>query len=120
MVTLYIDNGSGPIRNPQLTDAEFNAGIAAQRVLNQNAIKAAAYLYIDSFFNSTEMAIWSAGAAKGLPKSLANVAWLKAIRSLAASRIAATTAVYDPLLIDFSSVGSPAWSSDQIVTEVLG
>lgn len=28
---LYIDNGTGPLRNPELTDAEFNAGVEELR-----------------------------------------------------------------------------------------
>jgi hypothetical protein len=120
VVDLYIDNGQGPVRNPSLSDAEFNAGLAQVKADNQAAIKAAAYAYIDKFFNSTEMAVWSAGAAKSLPHSLANVAWLKSVRSLAASRIAAATPTYNPADMDFSSLGAPLWTADQIVTEVLG
>lgn len=118
--SLWIDNsdGTGSHRNPDITDAEFEAGIAAMKASNLEALWQKATDYQSGFISDAAFGLVTKGSIKGLPKSLAVEAWINSIWSLYYERKPLVTHEWDATLYDFSTLGPMPHSVPALMEEV--
>jgi len=105
------------IRNPLLSDNEYNALITMAQANNLAALWQAAHDYETTRINGSSALALSAGTLKGLPKSLAVHIWQQSIWTLYNSRTASVTYIYDPALYDFSSCGELPYTTQALAAE---
>lgn len=118
--SLWIDNsdGMGAFRNPDITDAEFEEGIAAMKDANLNALWQKATEYQSSFISDAAFGLVTKGSIKGFPKCLAVEAWINSIWALYYQRKALVTYQWNDALYDFSSVGAMPYMVPDLMAEV--
>ena len=116
MVTneLWIDNGTGPVQNPDLTQDEFNAGVASLTAQNVEALWRAATDYQESQISGAAYGLVTLGVIQQKPKSLAVMGWINSIWSLYYTRKPQITYQWDADLMDFSSCGPMPWNGDNV------
>lgn len=117
---LWIDHGDGPVRNPDLSDDEFNAGLAQRRIENVSALWQSAHDYEFAQISGTAVGLLAAGVQKGGPVALAIQAWCFSIWTLYYQRKPRVTHEWDAALLDFSSCGEIPHSIPDLMAEVLG
>lgn len=117
---LWIDNsdGKGRFRNPDITDAEFEAGIAAMKAANENALWEAATAYQTGFISNAAFGLVTKGSIKNLPKCIAVETWINSIWALYYQRKPLVTHEWDNALYDFSSVGPMPYTVPELTAEV--
>ena len=119
MVTaLWIDDGSGPVRNPALTEAEFNAGIEAARASNVGTLWQAAHDYEYAEISGSAIGLLVLGVSQQKPKCMAVMAWIQSIWSLYYQRKPLVTHEWNPTLLDFSSCGPCPWTVPDLLAEL--
>lgn len=119
MVALWIDDGSGPVRNPDLTDEEFAEGIEQMKQANISALWSAAHNYEYSQISGTATGLLVLGVLKGMPKCIAVQAWVTSIWNLYYARKPLVTHEQDVDLLDFSSCGQMPHSVPELMAEVM-
>jgi len=119
---LWIDNGDGegPVRNPELTDAEFEAELMDAQASNVAALWQSAYDYEFAQISGTAVGLLAAGVQKGGPVALAIQAWCFSIWNLYYQRKPQVTHEWNAALLDFSSCGEIPHSIPDLMAEVLG
>lgn len=117
---MWIDNGSGPVRNPELTDEEFNAGLAQLKQSNLQALWQACDAYQTQFISSVAIGLLTIGVIQSKPKSMAVLAWTQALWAEYYSRKPLITYDSPASMYDFSSVGPMPYSVPELQVEVLG
>lgn len=121
-LALWIDNGDGkgPIRNPDISDADFNAGLANLQNQNIAILWQTAHDYEYAQINGTGVGLLAVGVLKGGPLALAIQNWCNSIWNLYYTRKPLVTYNWDPTLVDFSSCGDMPGSIPDLMAEVLG
>ena len=116
---LWIDNGNGPVQNPDLTQDEFNEGLAVFVAQNIQALWQAATDYESAQICGSAIGLVTLGTVKGLPKSLAVLAWIQSIWTLYYQRKPQVTYQWDSALMDFSSCGPIPFTIPDLIAEVM-
>lgn len=121
MVTpMWIDDGTGPVRNPSLTDEEYAAGLERMRQGNLAALWQAAHDYEYGYISGSAVGIVTLGVLGAKPKCLAVQAWIKSVWDLYYARKPAVAWQSDPNLLDFSACGDMPHSVPDLIAEVMG
>ena len=120
MISLYVDHGTGPVRNPDITDAEFEDGLAQLKADNVQALWAAADTYVSAQISGAAFTLLAIGVMKGLPKSLAVSAWINSVWALYYQRKPSITSTWDEAMLDFSSCGQMPCTVPELLVEVNG
>lgn len=115
---LWIDNGSGPVRNPYLSDAAFQDGLDKLKADNVAALWQAAHDFEYAEINGTGVGLLVIGVQRSLPKSLAIMAWDQSIWNLYYQRKPLVTHQWDGSLMDFSSCGPMPHTIPELMAEV--
>jgi len=118
VLVLWVDHGEGPVQNPDLTQDEFNAGLATLAAQNVQALWQAATDYEVSQISGSAIGMLAIGVLKGLPKSLAVEAWIQSIWSLYYTRKSQVTYQWDATLLDFSSCGQMPNTVPELMAEL--
>lgn len=117
-MSLYIDNGSGPIQNPELTQEEFDAGLIQMKESNVAALWQAAHDYELAEISGTAVGLLTLGTIKGGPIAIAIQVWCQSIWLLYYQRKPLITHEWNPELLDFSSCGKIPYTIPELLTEV--
>ena len=117
---LWIDNGSGPIRNPALSDAEFAEGLESMKQSNTAALWEAAHNYEYFQVSGSAVGLLALGVAQSKPKCIAVMTWIQSIWTLYYQRKPLVTHEWDATLLDFSSCGQIPYTVPELIAEVLG
>lgn len=118
MITpLWIDTGSGPVRNPALSDAEFNAGLEDLRKSNVRSLRDTMQAYLDAELGPDDYSSLALGVAQKGVKALAVKAWIKSVKTLFRTRKPLVTYQWDDALYDFSSCGAIPYSIKEVEDE---
>lgn len=116
--TLILDNGTGPVRNPELTDEEFTEIKQSAIKENKTILRQTAYNYVDKGVNGTMPGLIAVGLLKGLPRSIAIQQWIFKVWDLYYERKKQVTEIYNPDLYDFSICGPLPYSAEELKEEV--
>jgi hypothetical protein len=108
------------VQNPDITQDEFNAGIAQLQAQNVQALWQAATDYQESFISGAAYGLLTMGVMQGKPKSLAVMAWINSVWALYYQRKPTVTYTWDQTLMDFSSCGDMPCSVPDLLSEVMG
>lgn len=117
---LWIDDGSGPVRNPELSDEEFSALLEAARLRNIESLWQSAHDYEYGYISGTAIGMLTMGVMQSKPVSLAIQNWIVSIWALYYQRKSLVTAEYDAALYDFSSAGPMPHTVPELMGEILG
>ena len=79
---LWTNNGTGPVRNPEVSDADFNAALAEVKASNTQALWEAAHNYEFAQISGSATGLLTLGVLQSKPKSLAIMAWIQSIWNL--------------------------------------
>lgn len=117
---LWIDNsdGNGPIRNPELTDEEYAAGLEEIRLNNIRTLWQAAHDYEFEQISGSAIGLLTLGILQGKPKCSAVRAWINSIWTLYYTRKPTVTHVLDASLNDFSICGTIPHNVPELMTEL--
>jgi len=118
---LWIDDGSGKVRNPDISDAEFAAALSKQKDDNIAALWEAATKYQETWISGAAYGVVTLGVIQQKPKCLAVMMWISSIwNGLYYPRKAQVTEDFDSALYDFSSCGPMPYSVPELNAEVFG
>ena len=117
-IALWVDNGDGPKQNPDLTQDEFDAGLAAMQADNVQALWQAATNYQESYISGMAGGLVTLGVLQQKPKSLAVMAWINTVWGLYYARKSQITYEWNADLMDFSSCGPMPCSVPDLMAEV--
>lgn len=117
---LWVDDGNGPVRNPALTDEEFNAALEQLKQSNLQALWQAADSYQTQFISSVAIGLLTIGVIQAKPKSMAVMAWTQALWAEYYTRKAQVTWDSPESLFDFSSCGPMPYTVPELQVEVIG
>ena len=117
---LWIDTGSGPVRNPALSDEEFEAGKLVIKNNNLNTLWQAAHDYETSRISGsiTPPLTVHFSVIPSLTKNKAVRAWINTIWDLYYTRKPLVTYEWDPTLYDFSSCGESPYTASELKDEI--
>ena len=115
---LWIDNGSGPVRNPAITDDEFAAGLLELKAANLQLLWQSATDYQERYISGAAIGLLTIGVIQGKPKSAAVMAWINSVWALYYRRKPLVTA--DHVDCDFSSAGPMPYTVPELQEEVMG
>ena len=96
-----------------LTQAELDQATAN----SISALWQAAHEYEQRFVSGVGIGLLTVGFSKGLPKAIAFTQWTQTLWDEYYKRKALVTSTFDPLLQDFSSVGTPPHTIPELRTE---
>lgn len=116
---LWIDNDSGPVRNPDLSDAEFEAGAAKLQAKNLASLWQAAHDFEYAEISGTAIGLLVLGILQSKPKCLAVQAWDQSIWAIYYARKPLITEIWDAPLLDFSSCGPCPYTVPELLEEVM-
>lgn len=116
---IYIDTGSGIVRNPDLTEEEFQAHLLSQREANIRSLWQAAHDYEYEQISGSAVGMLVLGVLQQKPKSLAIQAWIQSIWNLYYQRKALVTDNLDQSYLDFSSCGVIPYTVPELMSEIL-
>lgn len=116
---LWIDNGTGPVRNPDLTQEEFDAALIELTNTNTMALWQAAHDYEYAQISGSATGLLTLGVLQSKPKSAAIMTWIQSIWTLYYSRKPTVTHEWNAALLDFSSCGTIPYSIPELMAEVL-
>lgn len=119
MVELWIDDGAGPVRNPELTDEEFAAGLEQVKQNNIRMLWQAAHDYEYEQISGTATGLLVLGVSAQKPKSLAVQAWVTSIWALYYTRKPLITHEIQLEMLDFSGCGVIPFTVPDLLAEVL-
>ena len=119
VIALWVDDGNGPIRNPELSDEVFAEGLATVRDLNVASLWQAAHDYEYQQISGTATGLLAIGVLKQRPVALAIQNWVLSIWNLYYQRKASVTELSDPTLCDFSVCGPMPHSIPELMSDVL-
>jgi hypothetical protein len=117
---LWIDDGTGPVRNPDLTDDEFAAGLATLQSQNVQALWQKATDYQEAQISGAAYGLVTLGVIKQTPKALAVMAWINSVWALYYQRKPLVTHEWDGALFDFSTCGPMPCTVPELMAEVAG
>lgn len=120
VIPVWIDNGTGPVRNPALTDEEFQQGLSYLQAQNVDALWQAAHDYEYAQISGTAIGLLTMGVSQGKPKSTAVMQWIQSVWALYYQRKPQVTREWNAALLDFSSCGEIPHSIPELMAEVLG
>lgn len=122
MVTpIWIDDGSGPVINPILTEEEINAALNRLKQDNIAALWRAATDYQESFISGAAIGLLTMGVMQQKPKAMAVMGWIDSIwNNQYYPRKEFITYMRNEALYDFSVCGAMPYSVPEISAEVLG
>lgn len=118
-VPLWTDDGTGPVRNPDLAEADFQDGLAQLQAQNLDALWAAATAYQESQISGAAYGLVTLGVMKDLPKSQAVMAWINSVWALYYSNKPQVGPSWNAALYDFSACGPMPFSVPQLMAEVM-
>jgi len=115
---LYIDNGNGPERNPDLTDDEFNALLAWMVWENSIELWRAATNYELKYISGSAPVFMLLGVIMGKPKATACKNWVFSIWNQYYEKKSSITHEQNShALEDFSASGAMPYSVPEILIE---
>ena len=115
---LWIDHGTGPVQNPDITQSQFDSGLIQLQQDNVKYLKDSMTNYHKNFVSETELMFITVGASKGLPKCTAVFEWLLHIYTQYNTRITKVTYSWDQTLHDFSNCGSIPYPMQELIIEI--
>jgi len=123
MMPLWVDNGQGPARNPDLSGADFAILLQEWRAGLTQILWQAAHDYEYAQISGTGVALLAVGVVKGGPVAASIQAWCQTIWTLYYQRkpdVSAWTAPgqMDMALFDFSSCGNIPHSMPDLMAEL--
>ncbi len=118
MNPLWLDDGSGPFRNPKLSDDEFNTGLARLQADNVAVLWQAAHDYEYAEISGSAVGLLTMGVSQGKPMCLSVMAWIQSIWLLYYSRKPFVTHEWDASLLDFASCGPCPHSVPELLSEL--
>jgi len=118
-VPLWITDENGTRQNPDITQDQFNAGLAALQADNLNALWQAATNYQEAQISGAAYGLVTLGVIQQKPKSMAVMAWINSIWALYYQRKPSVTYTWDAALMDFSYCGAMPFTVPDLMAEVM-
>ena len=115
---LWVDNGTGPMQNPDLTQDEFDAGLAAMQADNVRALWQAATDYQESYISGAAYGLVTMGVLQQKPKALSVMAWVNSVWAAYYTRKPQVTPQWNAALLDFSSCGPMPCTVPDLMAEL--
>ena len=121
---LWIDNGSGPIQNPALSQADFNTYLAQWQATNGQAFYQNGCALISTFLDSLTAFLVAAGTGVGDTNALAVVKWMHAVYTYYTTNLATVKAWTTPMgmnqaMMQYTSVGPCPVALGTLATSVV-
>lgn len=117
---LWVDDGSGKIRNPELTESEWNEGMWQLVQTNISDLWSAANTYQESQISGAAIGLLTIGVIQNKPISVTVMSWIQSIWELYYQRKAEMVYDPNPSIFDFSTIGQIPYTVPEIRVEVLG
>jgi hypothetical protein len=122
---LWVDlgDGNGPIQNPDITQEQFDAGLAQMQADNVQALWQAATSYVEAQISGAAYGLVTLGVVKGAaacPKCAAVMAWINSVWAIYYTRKPQVTYTWNEALLDFSSCGPMPHAVPELLAEVMG
>jgi hypothetical protein len=118
LLGLWINNGSGPVRNPELSDEEFDSGLEALKQSNLNSLWQAAHDYEYAEISGSAVGLLVLGVLQSKPRCAAVQNWISSIWTLYYARKSIITYEWDQTLYDFSSCGPIPYTCPELMEEL--
>ena len=115
----WIDNGFGPVHNPNLTEEEFIAALERLRENNILTLWQSANNYETAQINGSASAMVVLGLVKGSPAALRVSAWTQSIWELYYKRKPLITHEWNEELLDFSECGPMPCTVSELMKEIM-
>lgn len=117
---LWVDHGdgNGQIRNPDVSDDAFAAGLVALTEQNIDLLWNAATNYQEAQISGAAVGLVTMGVMQQKPKSLAVMGWINSIWSLYYTRKPQIAYHWDDAMYDFSSCGPMPCTVPDLMAEV--
>lgn len=116
---LWIDDGSGSVRNPELSDEQYAAGLEELKQQNIHDLWESATSYQEAQISGAAIGLLTIGVIQSKPKCFAVMMWVQSVWGTYYTRKAIMTHVYSESDYDFSSCGTMPYTVPEIQVEVL-
>lgn len=114
----WVDHGSGPVRNPELSEQEFAAALVAVKEANIAALWQAAHDYEYAEISGSAIGALVLGVMQSKPKCSAVQAWIQSIWNLYYTRKPLVTHEASSVSFDFSSCGPIPYTVPELMSEI--
>ena len=116
---LWTDDGTGRVKNPELSDDEYQAGLDELAALNLAVLWQTAHDLEYNSISGSAVGLLTLGVQKQLPKCIAVMAWIQSIWTLYYINKPKVSFLFDVELLDFSSCGEMPHSVPELMQEVF-